>query len=442
MKNHIAQDFTFPSLMRFVFPTIIMMVFMSLYTIVDGIFVSRLLGSNALSSLNIVYPILSGILAIGIMLGTGGSAIIARKLGENKKQEAYENFSLISVAALVISAVICLLIVLFLEPLCRILGANDLLLQDSKTYLLIMGCFAPITMMQLIYQTLFVTASKPALGLSVTIIGGISNMVLDYVFMGPMQMGIAGAALATGIGQLIPVIVGSVFFFTNHNGLHYVLPKWNGRVLFESCTNGSSEMVSNLSNAVITYLFNLIMMRLLKENGVAAITIVLYAQFLFNGLYLGFSVGVAPIISYHYGAQNSDVLRRLYRICMRFIIGSSIVVVLISMFCASALITIFTTPQDPTHDIALHGFYLFAINFLFAGINIFASALFTAFSNGKVSAIISFLRTFVIIVACVLILPSLIGVDGVWLSIPLAELLTLFVSLLYLRLFKDIYQYG
>ena len=319
MKNHIAQDFTFPSLMRFVFPTIIMMVFMSLYTIVDGIFVSRLLGSNALSSLNIVYPILSGILAIGIMLGTGGSAIIARKLGENKKQEAYENFSLISVAALVISAVICLLIVLFLEPLCRILGANDLLLQDSKTYLLIMGCFAPITMMQLIYQTLFVTASKPALGLSVTIIGGISNMVLDYVFMGPMQ-------------------------------------KWNGRVLFESCTNGSSEMVSNLSNAVITYLFNLIMMRLLKENGVAAITIVLYAQFLFNGLYLGFSMGVAPIISYHYGAQNSDVLRRLYRICMRFIIGSSIVVVLISMFCASALITIFTTPQDPTHDIALHGF--------------------------------------------------------------------------------------
>lgn len=442
MSNSIAQKFTFTSLMKFVFPTIIMMVFMSLYTIVDGIFVSRLLGSNSLSSLNIVYPVQSIILAIGIMLGTGGSAIIAKKLGEGKKEEANSDFSFISLFAILIGFLFLIICSIFLEPICRILGASDILLKDSMIYLQIALIFAPITMMQLLYQTFFVTAGHPTLGLICTIIGGISNMVLDFVFMGPMHMGIEGAAIATGIGQVIPVVVGGIFFFTNKKSLYYQKPKIDIPMLINSCSNGASEMVSNLSTAVVTFLFNIIMLDLMGENGVAAITIALYSQFLFHSLFLGFSMGVAPVFSFNYGSKNIKQIKHIYKICSRFILVSSIVMLFVSILSSKSLIAIFTPINEPTYQITVDGYYLFALNFLFTGVNIFASALFTAFSNGKVSAIISFLRTFVVIVACILILPKLIGVNGVWLAIPIAEFITLFISLYYLKKYKTFYHYG
>lgn len=442
LNHSIAQDFNFKSLMKFVFPTIIMMMFLSIYSIVDGIFVSRLLGSNALSSLNIVYPVFSILLGFGIMLGTGSSAIIAKKMGEGKNEEAYENFSFISLLAVGLGVLLEIICSIFIEDICILLGANEVLLDDCIKYLQIILYFAPISMLQLLYQTFFVTASKPKLGLIATVSGGVANMVLDYLFLKVMKTGIEGAALATGIGQLIPAVIGLFFFFINKKGLHYVKPKWDFSVLVNSCTNGSSEMVSNISAGIVTFLFNIIMLDLLGEPGVAAITIALYAQFLFNGLYIGFAIGVAPVISYNFGAEKHDQLKKIYKICIRFIVITSIIMVTLSYLTAPYLVGIFTPQSDPTYAIAVDGYFLFALNFLFAGLNIFASALFTAFSNGKVSAIISFLRTFVIIVGCVLILPYIIGVNGVWLSIPFAELITLFISLTYLKLFKNTYKYG
>lgn len=419
----------------------VMMVFMSLYTIVDGIFISRLLGSNALSAANIIYPVLSILIAVGIMLATGGSAIVATKMGEKKEQEARQNFSLITVTALIFGILSLIFGNLFITEIVKVLGATELLLKECEIYLGVLLLFAPACVLQLIYQCFFVTAGKPGIGLAVTILGGITNAALDYLLMGPFQMGIAGAAVATGMGQLIPAIVGTVYFFFVKKDLYFVKPKMDKKVLFDSCTNGSSEMVTNLANAVITYLFNMIMLKLLGEDGVAAITIVLYGQFLFNALYMGFSMGVAPIFSFNYGSGNVRLLKKVYKISISFIVVSVVVITGLALASSSIIVEIFTPRGSSTFEIAERGFFLFSINYLFAGINIFASSMFTAFSDGKVSAAISFLRTFAFLVVSILLLPMVMGVDGVWLSVPLAEFLTLFVSVGFFVAKRKRYQY-
>lgn len=429
MKNSIAREFGFFSLLKFALPSMVMMVFMSLYTIADGIFVSRMVGSLALSSVNVVYPVANVVMAAGIMLATGGSAIIARKLGEKRRQEARENFTVIVLTGVLLGCGAMLLGNLLIEPLCRMLGATDLLMEYCKEYLRVILCFAPMCMLQMLFQSFFVTAGKPGLGLCLIVAGGVANVVLDYLFMGPLQMGIGGAALATGLGQCIPAAAGVFYFFFCRRELYFVKPKWNAGVLAGSCLNGSSEMVTNLSTAVITYLFNVIMLRLAGEEGVAAITVVLYGQFLFNALYLGYSLGVAPVFSYHFGCKNKKQLERLYRISLGFVAGSSLVVTVIALAGSGTMAGIFLERGTGPYELAGRGCFLFALNYLSAGINIMASGIFTALSDGKTSALISFLRTFVFIVAAALILPYFLGTDGVWLSIPLAETLTLAISL-------------
>lgn len=279
------------------------------------------------------------------------------------------------------------------------------------------------------------------IGLGLTIGGGIANMILDYVFMGPLQMGIEGAALATGIGQLIPAVVGMGYFLFVRQSLYIVRPKFSFKVLIESCLNGSSEMVTNLSAAIVTYLFNIMMLRFLGEPGVAAITIVLYGQFLFNALYMGFSMGVAPVISYNHGSGNRRMLQRLFRICISFITVSSVVITIFALISSPVIVEIFTPKGTETYEIAKNGFFLFSFNYIFAGINIFSSSMFTAFSDGKVSAIISFVRTFVLIVVNILVLPYLMGVNGIWLAVPAAELMTVFLSVYYFVRKKEKYHY-
>lgn len=441
MTNSIAKDFKFLSLLQFAFPTMVMMVFMSLYTIVDGIFVSRLIGTSALSAINIVYPALSLVIAIGVMLATGGSAIIARKLGENDQQGAREDFSLIILVGLLAG---CLLMAVgngLIEPIVKMLGATDLIFDDCIGYLSMSLYLAPACILQLLFQALFVTAGKPGFGLVLTISGGIANMLLDYLFMGPLHMGVRGAALATGIGQLIPALVGTLYFFCSRQSLYFVKPRLRLDVLRDSCLNGSSEMVTNLSNAVITYLFNIMMLKFLGEPGVAAITIVLYGQFLFNALYMGFSMGVAPVISFNYGSQNDRMLQKVFKICVSFIGLSSVVITALALVSSPLIVQIFSPVGTETYAIAKTGFFLFSLNYLFAGINIFASSMFTAFSDGKISAIISFVRTFVLIAANILLLPYLIGVNGIWLAVPIAECMTLFLSLYYFRKKRQDYHY-
>ncbi|WP_411329183.1 MATE family efflux transporter [Blautia hansenii] len=441
MSNSIAKDFKFFSLLRFALPTMVMMIFMSLYSIVDGIFISRLLGTNALSATNIVYPVISIVFAVGIMLSTGGSALIAKKLGEGKEREAREDFSFLTLVSFLFGIAILLIGNIFIEPIVRALGSTDALLPYCVDYLSVSLLLAPAAMLQMMFQTFFVTAGKPLIGLMLTISGGVANMILDYLFMGPFNMGISGAALATGIGELIPAVIGLFYFLFTRHSLYLTKPVVRFQVLKESCFNGSSEMVTNLSTAVVTYLFNITMLKFLGEPGVAAITIVLYGQFLFNALYMGFSMGVAPVISYNHGSQNLPLLKRIFKICIGFISISSILITIMALVSSPVIVEIFTPIGSATYDIAKTGFFLFSINYIFAGINIYSSSMFTAFSDGKVSALISFVRTFVLIVLNILLLPYLIGVNGVWLAVPAAEFMTLFLSVYLFYKKRDVYHY-
>lgn len=383
MSQSINQDITLVGLLKFAVPSIIMMIFMSLYTIVDGIFISRFLGSNALTQFVVL--------------------------------------------ALVLSFVLLIISEIFLTPISRFLGASDILLADCRMYLGTAMLFAPACMLQAVFQSFLVTAGRPGLGLALMIGAGISNMVLDYVLIVPCQMGIAGAALATGIGQCIPAVCGLCFFLFTRNELRFCRFTFSAKEIGSACYNGSSEMVSQLSNAVITFLLNIVMMSLAVENGVAAITILLYGQFLFNAVYMGFSIGISPIIGFQYGAGNRQKLRNIYKIAFLFVIVSSVLVVAVAVIFSPAIVTIFTKEQR-TWELASVGFRIFAINFLFSGINITSSGFFTALSNGKVSALISFSRTLVFIVISLLILPRIFHITGAWLAILVAEFLTMIIS--------------
>ena len=323
----------------------------------------------------------------------------------------------------------------------RLLGASDALLSYCTDYLRILLLFAPASILQLLFQSFFVTAGRPGLGLGLTVCSGLTNAVLDYAFIVPLDMGITGAALATAAGYCVTALAGVGFFALRGKGLRFRRPRWESRMLLYACGNGSSEMVTNLSNAVITFLFNQLMLSLLGEDGVAAITIVLYAQFLLTALYMGFSMGVAPVISFNYGAANHARLQRVFRCCLGFIALSSALVFGASLGLAELVVAVFSPAGTAVHTIALDGFYKFAPAFLFAGLNLFASALFTALSDGLVSAVISFARTFSFLLLALLLLPGVLGVDGVWIAVPFAELACWALSIGFLAAKRNKYHY-
>lgn len=442
MNQSLNREFPFRALLKFSFPTIIMMLFTSLYTIVDGIFVSRLVGATALSAVNIAYPLLSVVMAVGFMLATGGSAVVARKMGEGNETGARVSFSLLMCVALGVGLVFTLMGIFLPVPLARLLGAEGRLVNDCAAYLRILLIAAPAFLMQIMFQSFFVTAGRPGLGLFLTAAAGLLNGILDFLFMGPLQLGVAGAAFATAAGYFVPAIAGGLFFLLRRDGLRLTRPAWQGRMLLHACANGSSEMVTNLSNAVVTYFFNLLMLRFLGEDGVAAITIVLYAQFLLTALYFGFSLGVAPIISFNHGAGNVGRLHSIFKSCMWFIGVSSVCIFALSFPLSGLVVGVFTPADTALYGIAKEGFRLFSPVFLLSGLPIFASAFFTAFSDGKTSAILSFLRTFVFILAGLLILPALWEVTGVWLAVPLADLLAFGAAVWYLWRKRQVFHYA
>ena len=440
--NGIAQEFNLISLLRFVAPTVVMLVFMSLYQMVDAVFVSKFVGENALSALNIVYPFPSIVIAVSIMLATGGSAIIARNMGEGKEKEAKENFSFIVLVGAVIGVAIATAGILFIEPLIYMLGATPSLYDYCYEYLFILVLSVPLSVFQMLFQSFFVTAGKPHLGLTLTVLGGVSNSVLDYVFIVLCGFGVSGAALATSIGYSIPGLFGLIYFAVSRKGtLYFVKPVFRWGVLFKCCINGSSEMVNNLAVAVTTFLFNVLMLKYAGEAGVAAITIVLYAQFLMTSAFMGFSSGIAPVVSFNYGSGNVRQLKKIFKISVWVITVVSAAVFVIAETCSDVVIMVFTPAGSEVFGLTKYGFAIFSFSFLCTGMNIFASALFTAFSNGKISAILSFLRTFVFLTSCLLFLPLFWGVDGIWLAVPVAEVMALFVSVYYLVRFKKVYQY-
>lgn len=441
--NALARQFTLPSLMRFALPNIIMMVFLSMYTIVDGMFISRYVGTLALSAVNMTYPLNCLEMALGIMLASGGSAVIARQLGEGDEDAARHNFSFLLVVSVAISLVFLLAGLFLLDPIVHALGASAAQFDLCRTYARILLLFAPAFFLQTAFQTLFITAGRPGLGLAATVGGGLTNIVLDYVFIARLHWGIAGAAVATGLGYLVPAVVGLIFFSCNRRGtLFFVRPRVDWRMLLFACANGSSEMVTNIANAITTFLFNLIFLHYWGEDGVASITIVLYFQFVFTAVFFGFSMGVAPVFSYKYGAQDTPQLRRLFRYCIGFVIFCSVFCTGLSLVVIRPCLALFTDASSRVFAITIEGFPIYASSFLFMGVSIFASSLFTAFSDGRVSAIISFARTLVFLVGMLLLLPLVLGEIGVWLAVPAAEVLGLTVSIRYLVHLRGIYHYG
>lgn len=441
-KNPLSQDFTIKALLKFAFPTIVMMLLMGLYTIVDTVFVARFVGTNALSALNIVCPVINLIVGLGTMLATGGSAIVARKMGEGENVRASQDFTLIISAGIFLGVTITVLGTVWIDSIVRGLGASGILFPYCREYLFFLFLFTPASMMQVLFQNLIVTAGRPGVGMVLGVSAGAANILFDYIFMVPLQMGIKGAALGTGIGYLIPTAAGIVFFTAGNGSLRFRKPLMDISVLAASCANGFSEMVSQAAFAVTTFLFNGIMMKVLGEDGVAAITIIIYTQFLLTALYIGFSLGVAPIISYNYGKRDNGRLKKVFSICMRFIILVSIVIFGAAIAFGSPLVSLFAEKGTSVYEIARKGFLIFPFSFLFCGLNIFTSATFTALSNGKLSAVLSFLRTFGLILVSLLILPEVMGVAGVWLAVPIAELITMVVALSFLYHNKDRYHYA
>ncbi len=434
VDNRLSRDWDTPSLLRFAAPTIAMMLFMGLYTAVDTIFAARFVGTYALSAINIVCPVVNVTVGLGTMLAAGGSAVISRELGEGNTRAACEDFTLLVIAAGAVGLALLAAGRLWMAPLLAALKAEGPLLPYCRDYLGILLLFLPASLMQTLFANLFVTAGRPGLGFGLSALAGGVNLLLDYLLMVPMGLGIRGAALGTGIGSMIPALAGLIYFSAARGPLVLVRPRWRRGMLWESCLNGCSEMVGQLASAVTTYLFNVTMLTQAGEDGVAAITILIYAQFLLNTLFFGFSMGVAPVIGFLYGQGNRPRLGRVFRISLCFLAAVSLPVFAAARLFGPALIRLFAQPESIVYAMASAGFPVFAVSFLFCGFNIFASAAFTALSDGRTSAVLSFLRTFVLLAGGILLLPRLWGLEGVWLAVPAAEGGSLVVSVLCLAI--------
>ena len=439
--NILDQKWSAGSLLRFAFPTIVMMIFMGLYTIIDTIFVAQFVNTDALSSINIVCPIINITVGLGTMIATGGNAIVSRKMGKGKIQEAKEDFTVLIFTGTAIGILILLSGTIWIDEIVYALGASDLLFPYCKSYLMVLFLFIPANVLQTLFSNLFVTAGKPSLGFGLSVLSGVANIILDYIFIVSCDLGIQGAALGTGFGYLIPAITGLVYFAQSKGTLSFTKPKLKWAVVAESCFNGSSEMVGQLATAVTTFLFNHTMMNLLGEDGVAAITIIIYSQFLLNTLYIGYSMGIAPIIGFNYGSRNDVQQKRVFSISMRFIAAASVLIFAVSMFGGPYIVRLFADSTSEVFQIAVNGFTIFSYSFLFCGLNNFTSAMFTALSNGKVSAVLSFLRTFGLLAGGILLLPHIWGITGIWLAVPLAEGIMFVVSIVCLIHYRKRYSY-
>lgn len=421
----------------------IMMVVMSLYTVVDGAFVSRLAGTDAFSAVNIIYPLQSLIIGVGTMFGSGTTAIVSRKLGEGRGEEARRILSFVLLATTVLGVALSIVCFIFLKPIIYALGANDVIYGYCRDYAvpLIPLFFASI--LQLQFQSLYMAEGKPSIGLVTTIIGGVANVVLDYYFIAVLNMGIRGAAIATGIGYLIPAVVGIWYFAGNRKGnLYIVRPKAAWKALFYSALNGSSEMISNLSTSITTFLFNIIMMRLIGTEGVAAVSILLYLDFILVAISLGYSMGSASLFSFNYGRGDRVKLRKLFLLSLKLSIGVGIFMTAGTMVFAEPLTAIFTPPHTKVFGLAAAGMRLYGLSYFFKGFNIFSSAMFTAFGDGLVSGILSFMRTLVFLTASLILFAAILGVQGVWIATPFAELLSAGVSLGFVLWGRKKYHYG
>ena len=431
------------SLLKFALPTIIANLFMSVYMTVDGIFVANCVSTDALSAVNIVMPYVMIVLALGTMIGTGGSAVVSAQMGEGKHKEAKENFSFLCLICFVACVLVSILSFAFRKPLLYMLGANDAIFDYCVDYATPLFCVAPLALLGMALQSFFIAASKPGLGMTVSLIGGVVNIFLDWLFIAKLGWETTGAALATGIGYSVPGLAGVIYFFIARKGtLYFVKPKWRGKVLLKTVTNGSSEMVAMVSSGITTVMMNNIVMGIKGEDGVAAISILIYAMSLLTSIYMGYGLGVAPITSFNYGARNTDNLKKEHRINLLIIAVMSVGMYLLGLLLKEPLISIFADKGTDVFDMASNGYLLFSISFLYMGFNMYGSSFFTSLGDGKTSAIISFCRGLIFLSIALYGMSALFGLTGLWLAMPAAELFGIVLTVYYLRKLKGKYGYA
>ena len=444
MKIQLSEHFTYNKLLRFVFPSIVMMVFTSIYSVVDGLFVSNFVGKTALASINLILPFLMGLSALGFMIGTGGSAIVAKTLGEGDPKRANSYFSMLVYVTAIGGIILALLGMLLVPSVASFLGAEGELLSNCILYGRISFISMPAFMLQNVFQSFFVTAEKPKLGLAVIITAGVTNMILDLLFVGILGFGLAGAAAATVCGEMIGGLF-PIFYFSRKNSSLLRLGKtqFNGRILMQTCVNGSSELMTNLSSSIVNSLYNIQLMKFAGENGVAAYAAIMYVNFIFIAIFLGYSIGSAPIISYHYGAGNDGELKNLYKKSLQLVGSWGILLFVLAQFLATPLAKLFVGYDSTLLAMTQTGFRIYSLVYIINGFNIFGSSFFTALSNGVVSAVISFLRTLVFQIGAVFILPIVFGgINGIWSSVTVAELLTLCITITFFVRQRRKYHYA
>lgn len=442
MKIQLSEHFTYKKLLRFVLPSIVMMIFTSIYGVVDGLFVSNYVGKTAFAAVNLVMPLLMMLSALGFMMGTGGSAIVAKTLGEGDKERADRYFSMMVYVTLAGGMALTVLGLVFLRPIVTALGAEGEMIGQCLIYGRISLASLTFFMVQNVFQSFFVAAEKPHLGLGVMVAAGVTNMVLDYVFIVVFGWGIAGAAAATAAGETVGGLVPLIYFSRKNTSLLRLTKTGiKGKILLKACTNGSSELMTNLSMSLVNMLYNIQLMKLAGEDGVAAYGVIMYVNFIFLATFIGYSIGSAPIVGYHFGARNHNELKNLFRKSMRLIGGWGVLLMLLAFVLSGPLAQFFVGYDTELLAMTRHGLRLYALAFLVSGFNIYGSAFFTALNNGLVSAVISFLRTLVFQMAAVLILPMLLGLNGIWLAVLVAELLALGVTLQFFIQKKKVYHY-
>lgn len=414
----------------------------NVYGVVDGFFVSNIVGKTPFAAVNFIMPVLMILGAIGFMFGTGGSALIAKTMGEGNKQKANSLFSMFVYITIILGICIALVSILFLPDIAEFLGAEGQMLEDAVTYGRIILVALPFYMLQFEFQSFFVAAEKPQLGLYVTIASGVTNMILDALFMAVFGWGLAGAALATAISQMVGGAVPLVYFaIPNTSLLRLTKLKYDGKSLLKACTNGSSELMSNISMSIVSMLYNIQLLKYAGENGIAAYGVLMYVNMIFIAAFIGYSVGTAPVISYHFGAQNHAELKSLRKKSTVIIAVFAVAMFILGELCAYPLSYIFVGYDAVLMDMTLRGFLIYSFSFLFAGFAIFGSGFFTALNDGLTSALISFLRTLVFQIAAVLILPQIWEIDGIWISIVAAEVMAVMITVIFLIAKQKKYKY-
>lgn len=444
MTIQLSEHFTYKKIFRFALPSIVMMVFTSIYGVVDGTFVSNFVGKTPFAAVNLVWPFLMILGAFGFMIGTGGSALVAKTLGENKKEDANRYFTMLITLVVILGVLLTIIGLIVLRPLSSALGASGQMLEDCVTYGRTLMIFNTAFMLQSVFQSLFITAEKPRLGLIMTVAAGLTNMVLDTLFIAVFKWGLVGAALASGLSQCIGGILPLIYFLSSKNDtpLKFVKTKMEVKVLLKACANGASELMTTVSSSLVSMLYNFQLMRLASQNGIAAYGAVMYVEFAFIAVFIGYSIGTAPIVSYHYGSENHNEVKNMLQKSFKIMSILGITMMVLAQILASPLAKVFVGYDKQLFDMTVHGFRLFSFYFILAGINIYASSFFTALNNGMISAIISFSRTLGFETLAVIILPIFLQLDGVWLAITVAEICAFVISISFLIAKKEKYHYA